>query len=67
MCVYQNGEISSLVLESLKKGKANVNNDEIEHINEQADHQDENDTKPSIVVHGRDFLASLSRVIQIND
>jgi hypothetical protein len=30
MCVYQNGEISSLVLESLKKGKANVNNDDAE-------------------------------------
>ena len=51
------GSISSLVLDEMKSQKINSDNDLDNPVKQKA----------LIEVHGRDFLASLSRVIQIND
>ena len=62
MCRYRHGKITSLVLEQMK----NSNNNEDPEA-ETLDHYDAEDQDSekmaAIEVHGRDFLASLSRVI----
>ena len=71
MCVYKNGKISSIVLEELQ-GK------DVDLIKTPISNQDpemsidnfstfNHTSQATIEVNARDFLASLSRIIQIND
>ena len=72
MCVYRNGKISSVVLEELQ-GKHVDPLTKAPISNQDADMSMDNfssfnqTSQPTIEVNARDFLASLSRIIQIND
>ena len=77
MCFYRNGKINSFVLEELSKARKFLD-DETPTCNsddskidssyfEDGDLNSKQTKKPAIEVSARDFLASLSRIIQVSD
>ena len=77
MCFYRNGKINSFVLEELSKSRKfldqetpTCNQDESRidaQFFEEGNISMKKDKKPTIEVSARDFLASLSRIIQVSD
>ena len=77
MCFYRNGKINSFVLEELSKARRfledetpTCNPDESKIVSsyfEDVDLYSKQTKQPAIEVSARDFLASLSRIIQVSD